>query len=340
MQKLLSPQFKTKYLGTEKVDTFIGLTLSCTSCKEPARMMQHVCSDTRPEPSNIGFIVSSPTGLPDCGMVIGRDARVVCLPRIYKSYETNSSALPGTWDTAKISGMGSYYRTTLRRSTLFRSVYGNARGCSTSLDSVSKDRVASPAKLTPNCRSHLKKLLPVAERPRHPALVRGRSPFPAAQQSDTNVGSQRAATPCALAFVPRQSGLLRGTRPQNGKTAGQRSPHLQRRDLWRLCRLSSSIHPWKNLPHSGQREMAQSESPERAILHESGPYSPLLFTTLFPRTQPCGASLANHSQTGYPQSLLPIKRGFESVSDIQFFEMGAAKLHTQKVMRKHLRRYI
>lgn len=291
-------------------------------------MMQHICSDTRPEPSNIGFIVSSPMGLLACGRVIGRDARVVCLLRIYKSCETSSSALPGTWDTAKTSGMGSYYRTILRRSTLFRSAYGNARGCSTSLDSVSKDRVANPAKLTPNCRRPLKKLLPVAERPQHPALVRGRSPFPATQQSDTNVGAQRAAAPRALTFVPRQSGLLRGTQPQNGETADQRSLHLQRGDLRRLCSLSSSVHSWENLPHSGQREMAQSESPERAILHESRPFSPYLFTTLFPRTQPGGTSLANHPQTGYPQSLLPIKRGFESVSDIQFFKMGATKLHT------------
>ena len=340
MQKHLSPQFKTKYLGPGKADTFIGLTLSCTSCKEPVRMMQHVCSDTRPEPSNIGFIVSSPMGLPDCGRVIGRDARVACLPRIYKSCETSYSALPGTWDMTIISGTGSYYHTILRRSTLFRSASGNARGCSTNLDSASRDRVANPAKPTPNCRSPLKKLLPMDERPRHPALVRGRSTFPAAQQPDTDVGTQGTAAPRALAFVPRQSGLLRGTRPQNGKTADQRSPHLQRRDLWRLCPLSSSVHSRENLPHSGQCKMAQSESSERALLHESRPRSPYLFTTLFPRTQPGRTSLANHPQTGYPQSLLPIKRGFESVPDIQFFEMGATKLHTQNVMRKHLRRYI
>ena len=173
MQKLLSPQFKTKYLGPGKADTFIGLTLSCTSCKEPALMMQRVCSDTRPEPSNIRFIVSSPMGLPDCGRVIGRDDQVACLPRIYKSCETSSSALPGTWDTAKTSGTGSYYHTILRRSTLSRSAYGNARGCSTNLDSVFKDRVANPAKPIPNCRTPLKKLLPVAERPQHSALVRG-----------------------------------------------------------------------------------------------------------------------------------------------------------------------
>lgn len=303
-------------------------------------MIQHVCSDTRPEPLNIGFIASSPMGLPDCGRVIERDARVACLPRIYKNCETNSGVLPGIWDMTIISGTGSYYHTILRRSTLFRSAYGNARGCSTNLVSVSKDRVANLAKPTPNCRRPLKKLLPVVERPQHPALVRRRSPFPAAQQSDTNVGAQRAAAPRALAFVPRQSGLLRGTRPQNGEAADQRSPYLQRRDLWRLCRLSSSVHSRKNLPHSGQRKMAQSESSERAILRESRPHSPYLFTTLFPRTQPGGTSLANHPQTGYPQSLLPIKRGFESVSDIQFFEMGATKLHSQNIMRKHLRRYI
>ena len=291
-------------------------------------MMQRVSSDTRPEPSNIGFIVSSPMGLPDCGRVIEQDARGACLTRIYRNCEMRSGALPGTWESAKTSGTASYYHTILRRSIPLRSAYGNARGCSTNLDSVSKDHVASPVKPTPNCRKPLKKLLPVAESPQHPALVRGRSPFPATQQSDTNVGAQRTAAPRALALVPRQSGLLRGTRPQNGRAADQRGPHLQRRDLRRLCRLSSSIHPWENLPHSGQREMAQSKSTERAILHESGPYSPDLFTTLFPRTQPRGASLANHPQTNYPQSLLPIKRGFESVSDIQFFKMGATKLHT------------
>ena len=258
-------------------------------------MMQHVCLDTRPEPSNIGFIVSSPMGLPDCGRVIGRGAQVACLPRIYKSCETSSSALPGTWDTAKTSGTGSYYRTILLRSTLFRSAYGNARGCSTSLDSASKDRVANPAKLTPNCRRPLKKLLPVAERPQHPALVRGRSPFPTTQQSDTNVGAQRAAAPHALAFVPRQSRFLRGTRPQNGETADQRSHDFQRRDLWRFCPLSSSVHSRENLPYYGQCEMAQSTSFERVLLHKPGPYCPYIFTTLFSRTQPGGTSLENYS---------------------------------------------
>ncbi len=131
MQRLLSPQFKTKYLGPEKADTFIGLMSFCTSCKEPARTTQHVCSDTRPEPSNIGFIVSFPMGLPGCGRVTGRGVRVGYLPRIYRSYETNFGALPGNWDTAKISGMGSYYRTILPRSTPHRSAYGNARDCST-----------------------------------------------------------------------------------------------------------------------------------------------------------------------------------------------------------------
>lgn len=340
MQKLLSPQFKTKYLGPGKADTFIGLMSSCTFCREPVRMMLHVCSDTRPEPSNIGFIVSSPMGLPDCGRVIGRGVRVACLPRIYTSYETRSSALPGTWDTAKTSGTGSYYHTILRRSTLFRSAYGNARDCSINLDSVSKDRVANPAKPTLRCRTPLKKLLPVAERPQHPALVRGRSTFPTAQQPDKDVGAQRKAATRALAFVPRQSGLLRGARSQNGETADQRSLHLQRRDFRRLCPLSSSVHSWENLPHFGQCEMAQSESFERVIRHESRPYRTYFSASLFPRTQPGGTSLANHPQTGYPQSLLPIKRGFESISGIQFFEMGATKLHTQNVMRKHLRRYI
>jgi hypothetical protein len=340
MQKLLSPQFKTKSLGPEKSDTFTDLMSFCTSCKEPARTTPRGCSDTLPGPSNIGFIVSSPMDLPACGKVSGPGARDGYPPQIYKSYKTSSDAPPETWDTARTSGTGSYCHTILQKSTPLRSVYGNARGCSTNLDSVSRDRGANPAKPILRCMMPLKKLLPMAERPQHPALVRGRSPFPAAQQSGADVGAQGKAASRTLALRPRQSGLLRGTRPQNGEAPDQRSPHFQRGDLRRLCPLPSSVYSRENLPHSGQCQMAQGASFERAILPKSETDSPYFSTTLFPRTQSNGTSLEDHSQTGYPQSLLPIKRGFESIFAIHFFKMGAIKHHTQNIMRKHLRRYI
>jgi hypothetical protein len=290
--------------------------------------MQRGCSYTRLELLNIGFIVSSPVGLPGCGKVIGRGARAACLLQIYGSCGMISGALPGNWDMAKTSGMVSYYRTIWRSGTPLRSAYGNPRGCSTNLDSVSRDPVANLAKQTLKCKTPLKKLLQMDERPHNPALVRGRSPFPAAQQFDTNVGAQGKAAPCALAFVPRQSGILWSARPQNRETADQRSSYFQCRYLWRLHMLSSSFYSKENLPCSGQCEMAQSTSFERAILRKPKPYRPRLFTTLFSRTQSSGTSLENHSQTGYPQPLLPIEPGVGNISVKYFFKMGATKHYT------------
>jgi len=140
-------------------------------------------------------------------------------------------ALPWTWDTAKTRETESYCHTLLKGSTPLRSVYGNARGCPTNLDSFSIDRVANLAKLIPNYRMPLKKLLPVDERPRRPALLRGRGPLTEAQQSDTDVGAQGTTATRALPSRSRQSRLLRGTLPQNGGTADQRSSHFQHRDL-------------------------------------------------------------------------------------------------------------
>ena len=109
-----------------------------------------------------------------------------------------------------------------------------------------------PSEAKPELQNAFKKLLPMDERPLHPALVRGRSPFPATQQSHTNVGAQGTAASRALALLPRQSGLLRDTRPQNRNSPLQRSFHFQCRDLWRFCPLPSSIYSRENLPYSGQ----------------------------------------------------------------------------------------
>src|SRR4030042_4149388 len=155
MQRLLSPQFKTKYPGTGKAGISTGLMSFCMFSREPARTKQRACLGTRPGLLNTGFIVSSPMGLPDCGRVTGRGARGVCLPEVYTSYGKSSGALPGTWDTAKISGTGFYCRTILLRSTPLRSVYGNARGCSPGLGLVSRDRARRLAKPTLNCRKPL-----------------------------------------------------------------------------------------------------------------------------------------------------------------------------------------
>src|SRR4030042_5542534 len=318
MQRLLSPQFKMRYLVAEKAAIFTGLMSFFMFCKEPVPMKPHGCLDTLPEPSNTGFIVASPMDLLDCGRVTGRDVLVAYPPQIYTSYETSSRVHPETWDTSKTSGMGYYYHTILPKNTLFRSAYANARGCSTNLDSASRDLAANRVRPILNYRISLKKLLPVDERPRYPAVVRGRSPFPTARQPDTNVGAQGTAAPSARALVPRQSGLLRSTRSQDREIAGQRSSHFQRRDIRRLCSLSSAVHSRENLPHSGQCEMAQSKSFERVILHESRPHSPDLLSTLFSRTQPGGKSLENNPQTGHTQSFFPFGRRASPGSHLLF----------------------
>jgi len=269
-----------------------------------------------------------------------RDVQVACLPRIYRGYSKNSGAHPGIWDTTKTSGMGSYYHTIWQRSTPLRSVCGSARDCSINSDSVSRDHVESLAKLILRCRMPLKKLLPMEERPRCPALGRGRSPFPTAHEPDTDVGTQGTAAPCALPLVPRQSGLLRRTRPQNRETPHQRSSYLQRRNLWRFCPLSSSIHSRENLPHFGQCKMAQSASFEGAVPRESKPDSTHLSTTLFARIESGGTCLENHSQTSHPQPILRLEREFENIFACHLFSMGKTKQYAQNIMRKHLRRYI
>src|SRR4030042_3325997 len=106
MQRLLSPEFNTNYLGAEKVDIFTGSISSCTSCKEPVPMKQHGSLDIRPGLSNIGFTVLSQKVLSGCGRVSGLGARLACLPRICRGYETRDSALQGNRGTTKTSGLG------------------------------------------------------------------------------------------------------------------------------------------------------------------------------------------------------------------------------------------
>jgi len=328
MQRHLSPRFKTKYLEPGKVDTFIGLMSSCTSYKAPARTTRHGFSDTHPGQSNTGFTDSSPTGLPGCGRATGRGDRGAFLPRNCRSYETKSSALPGNWDTTKTSGMVCCCLTTLPRTTPFHSVCGNAKGYSTSLDSVSRGRAGRPAKPTLSCRKPSKKLLPMDERPHHPALVRGRSPFPAAQQPDKDVGPEGTTASRALAFGPSQSGLLRGTQLENWLSHHQGGSHFQCRDLWRLCPLSSSIYSRETIPYSGQCQMAQSARFERLLLRKSGPAGTSLPAAVFPRTQSSGTSLEDHSPAGNPQPLFPVGRRTRNRFNIMFCEMGTAKQHT------------
>ena len=194
-------------------------------------MKQHGSLDTRLGPSNIGFTVLSPKVLPGCGRVSGRGAHLACLPRIYRGYETKYSAHPGNRDTTKTSGMGYCCPTILRRSTPFRSASGNARGCSTLLDSVSRDRAGKLPKLTLSYKMPLKKLLPMDERPYYPTLVRRRSSFPAAQQLDADVGTQGAATSCSLCLDPREVCLLLSGQLENGSSYYQRCPHCQGRAI-------------------------------------------------------------------------------------------------------------
>ena len=327
MQRNLSPRFKTKYLGPGKADIFINLLLSCTSCMAPAHTARHGFSDTHLGQSNTGFAGSFPRGLPGYGRVIGRGDRVASLPRSYRSCGTRTSSLPENLDTTKTSGTVCCCLTTLRRVTLFHSVYGSAKGYFTSLDLDSRDRAERLAKPILLCRKPSKKLLPMDERPHYPALVRGRSPFPAIQQPDKVVGTQGSTTARALAFSPQQSGLLWSAQFEKWISSHQGGAHFQCRDLWRVCPLPSLIYSRKTIPHPGQCEIAQSASLERFLLSKSGPGSTYLPTALFPRTQSSGTSLEDHSPAGNPQPQFPNGPKTQNRFSISFYEMGAAKHH-------------
>ncbi len=324
MQRHLSPRFKMKYLELRKADTFIDWMSFYAFLKAPVPTMPHGFSDTHPGQSNTGFTGSSLTGSPGYGRANEQGVRVGFLSQSCRSWEMKFGGLPGNWDTTKTSGMVCCCLTTLRRTTPFPSVCGNAKGYSTSLDLVSRGRDVRPAKPTLSSRRPSKKLLPVDERPHHPALVRGRSPFPAARQPDKDVGPEGTAASCALAFSSSQSGLLRGAQLENWMPTDQGSSHFQCRDLWRLCPLSSPIYSGETIPYSGQCEMAQSARFERPLLRKSGPAGTYLPATIFTRTQSSGTGLANYSSAGNSQPLFPVGRRPQNRFSISIYEMGAA----------------
>jgi hypothetical protein len=325
MQIHLSLRFKTKYLGPGKVDTFIDLMSFFTSSTVPAPMTRHGFSGTRPGQSNIGFTGLSLMGSPGYGRANEQGVRVGSLPQSCRSWEMKSSGLPGNWDTTKTSGMVCCCLITLRRTTPFHSVCGNAKGYSTNLDLVSRGLDARPAKPIHSSGRPSKKLLPMDERPHHPALVRGRSPFPAAQQPDKDVGAEGTTASCALAFSSSQSGLLRGAQLENWMPADQGSSNFQCRDLWRLCPLSSPIYSGETIPYSGQCQMAQSTRFERPLPCKSGTDRAYLPAAIFPRTQSSGTSMEDHSPASNPRSLFPIGGGTQNSFNFSFYEMGATQ---------------
>ena len=219
-------------------------------------MRQHVPSDSRPELSNIGLTDWPPLGLTGFGTENILADLVVFLFRKCKDYEKNCGVLPETWVMTKTCGMACYCHTTWKRTTLYRSVYGNAKDSSIRWDLASRDLAVRLAKPILSSKRPLKKLLRVDERPHCPALVRGRSPFPAIQQPDKDVGSKRTAASRALAFGPSQSELLRGAQSENRLSPHTRGSHFQCRDLWRFYPLSPRIYSRKNIPYLGQCQMA------------------------------------------------------------------------------------
>jgi hypothetical protein len=308
MQRHLSQPSKTKYHEHMRGDTFTGFMSFSMSSTELVRTKQHGCTETRQEPLNIGFTGLSPEAWPDCMMGIVQDAQPGSLPPIGRSCEMTYGVLPGNWDMTKTSGMVYCCLTTLGRTTPFLSVCVSVKGYSTSLDLVSRGLAARLAKLIPSSRRPSKKLPAMDERPHHPALVRGRSPFPAAQQPDKNVVPEGTTASCALAFGAPQSGLLRGAQLENWETPDQGGSYFQCRDLWQLYSLSSSVHSRKTIPYSGQCQMAQSTRFERLIRCESGAAGTHLPATIFPRTQSSGTSMENYSPAGNTQSLFSIGR--------------------------------
>ena len=325
MQRHLSPRFKMKYLELGKADTFIGWMSFYMSSKAPAPTMPHGFSDTHPGQLNTGSTGSSLTGSPGYGRANEQDVRGAFLPQSCRSWEMKFGSLLGNWDMTKTCGMVCCCLITLRRTTPFHSVCGNAKGYSTSLGSVSRGLDARPAKPTHSSRKPSKKLLPMDERPHHPALVRRRSPFPEAQQPDKDVGPEGTATSCALAFSSSQSGLLRGAQFENRMPTDQGSSHFQCRDLWRLCPLSSPIYSGETIPYSGQCQMAQSTRFERPLPCKSGTDRTYLPAVLFPRIQSSGTSMEDHSPASNPQPIFPIGGGTQNSFNLSIYEMGTTQ---------------
>ena len=305
--------------------TFIGLPLSYMYYVEPVPTKRRVLSDFRPELSSIGLTGWLPTDLTGFGTGNIPDDLAVFLPRKCKDYEKKYGVPPEILVTTKTCGTACYCRITWKRTTPYRSVYGNAKDYSIKWDLAYKDLVARLVKPVLPSRRHLKKLLRVDERPHDPALVRGRSPFPATQQLDKNVGSKRTTTKRTLPFGPPQSRFFRGTQSKNRLPHHARGCPFQFRDLCRIYPLSTQIYSWENIPYPGQCKMAQSEGFERFLWVQSRPSRTYLPSTIFTRTQSGGTSLANHSSAGNSQSLFSVGRRTQGSFGISIFEMGATQ---------------
>jgi hypothetical protein len=324
MQKPLLRRFKTNYQGPGKDDTFIGLPLSYMCYVELVLTKHHVLSDSPPELSNTGLKDWLPMGLTDFGTESILADLAVFQFRKSKDYEKNYSVLPEILVMTKTCGMACYCHTTWKRTTLYRSVYGNAKGYSIRWDLASRDLAVRLAKPILSSRRPLKKLLRVDEKPHCSTLVRGRSPFPATQQLDKDVGSKRTAASCTLTFSPSQSGFPRGTQSENRQPPYKRGSYFQLQDLWRLYPLSPRIYTRENIPYHGQCQMAQGERFERFFRVQSRPTDTNLPAFIFTRTQSGGTGLANHSPAGNSQPLFPVRRRIKNRFSISIYEMGAA----------------
>jgi len=284
----------------------------------------HVFSDSRPELSNTGLKDWLPMGLTDFGTESIPADQAVSLLHKCNNYEKNYGVLREMRGMTKTCGMVCYYHTTWKRTALYCSVYGNAKDYSTSWALVYKDLAERLAKPILSSRRPLKKLLQVDERSRCPALVRGRSAFPAAQQPDKNVGSKRTATVRTFAFGPSQSGIFGGTQSENRQSPNKRGSNFQCRDLWRLYPLSPRIHTRENIPYPRQRQVAQGERFERLVRVQSRPSGTNLPASIFTRTQSGGTGLANHSSASNSQPLFSVAHGPKNRFSISVYEMGAA----------------
>ena len=324
MQKPLLRRFKTNYPEPGKDDTFTGLPLYCMCYVELVLMKHHVLSDSPPGLSNTGLKDWLRRGLADFGTECILVDPAAFQLRKSKDYEKNYGVLPGIQVMTKTCGMACYYHITWKRTTLYRSVYGNANGYFIRWDLVSRGLAVRLAKPILSSRRPLKKLLRVDERSHCPDLVRGRSPFPATQQPDTDVGSKRTAASRTLTFSPSQSGLLRGTQSENRQAPYKRGSYVQFRNLRRLYPLSPRIYSGENIPYLGQCQMAQGERFERLVQIQSRPTDTNLPAVIFPRTQPGGTGLANHPSTGNTQSLFPLYRRIKNRFSISIYKMGAA----------------
>jgi hypothetical protein len=146
MQKHLSLLFKTKYLEHVKGDTSIGSTWCFTYSEVPAPMRRHISTETRPEPSNIGFTNFLLTALPDCGKGIAVDALADFPSLTKKGCETKYDFHPENWGMTKTCGMVYCSLIISKNIMLSHSVCGSVKGYSTNWDLLCKNLAARPMK--------------------------------------------------------------------------------------------------------------------------------------------------------------------------------------------------